>query len=96
MDSIKYTLDRLDYNENKINEALKEIKDLRDALVLDKEEIPVNISMLLKDEKYRMITAISLSKTNIEASIMLGISERSFYRKIKEYNIDTNITCEDI
>lgn len=90
MDIVDKTLERLDYNENKINEALKDIKSMRQALVFDTSKY--DLKKLLSDESYRYRIAITLSKTNKEACSLLNTTERTFYRKLKEYRL-TNLLC---
>lgn len=48
----------------------------------------VSLSRLLRgDEKYRLELALACSKTNQQAIETLGISERTFFRWLKKYNL---------
>jgi transcriptional regulator of acetoin/glycerol metabolism len=46
-----------------------------------------HVFKLLTSEKYRLETAIDMTGTLSEAATLLGLSERSIYRKIKQYEI---------
>lgn len=84
---INYALERLDFNEAKINKSLQEIKDLKLNLEIQAKFHEINILELLQSEKYRYKIAIHLAKNNIEAAKILGTTERTFYRKIKELEL---------
>lgn len=49
-----------------------------------------NISSLLISEKYRIETAIKITKKPTEAYELLNISRRTFYRKVREYGLQTH------
>lgn len=90
MDSIKYTLDRLDFNEKKLKEVTQELEGLRTTMLINHNVGSVdnvNIKQLLGDEKYRCEIAVLLTKNFVAASKLLNVSERTFYRKLKEYKI---------
>lgn len=85
---IDYTLKRLDFNETKIRESLQDIADLKLNLEIQNKFPEIGILELLSSEKYRFKVAIDLAKNNIEAAKMLGTTERTFYRKIKEFKLN--------
>ena len=82
----QYILDKLDFNEDKIRECLREIREIRSEIMVSNTYIP-EIERLLSDEKYRILLAISKSKNKKEAYRLLNMNERTFYRKIRKYKI---------
>ena len=50
------------------------------------------IAKILKDEKFRMTFVLSqeFTKTRKSAYEQLGLSKRTFYRKVDNYGIDLN------
>jgi len=87
-DIIDYTLKRLDFNETKIRDSLRDIEDLKLNLEMQNKFPEIGILELLSSERYRFEVAIDLAKNNIEAAEMLGTTERTFYRKIKEFKLN--------
>ena len=77
-----YLLERLDFNEDRIRDCLQEIKDIRSSI----REVP-DILKLLSSERYRIKTALNMTKNKKKAYAMLNMNERTFYRKLKEYNL---------
>ncbi|MCK4920264.1 MAG: sigma-54-dependent Fis family transcriptional regulator [Bacteroidales bacterium] len=83
------------YEENEVSEKPEPIKDFqfsrpRDEEISDTEEI-VEESLSLSDKEIELIKK-ALNKYNGKrkhAAKELGISERTLYRKIKEYNIES-------
>jgi len=85
----EYVLERLDFNENKLRECLKEIREIRSGIFsvkIDTSNIP-DIKRLLGSEKYRIITALCLTDNRKAAYKLLNMNERTFYRKLKNYKI---------
>jgi len=87
-DIIDYTLKRLDFNETKIRDSLRDIEYLKLNLEMQNKFPEIGILELLSSERYRFEVAIDLAKNNIEAAEMLGTTERTFYRKIKEFKLN--------
>lgn len=81
----KKILERIDYNESKIKVILEDLKALKAQTYLDGE---VDVKKILSDEKYRMCIALKISNNNIEASELLNMSERTFYRKLRKYKLN--------
>ena len=85
----EYILQRLDFNENKVRECLKDIKDIRKEvgeIVIRPSRIP-EIMKLLSDERYRMVIALGFTNNRRETRKLLGMTERTFYRKLKKYEL---------
>jgi hypothetical protein len=87
MDIVEHAINRIEFNEHKINESLKELKELKDNLIVKYKHPEIDIKRLLQDEKYRYIIALKLSKNNVETAKLLGTTERTFYRKMNEFNL---------
>jgi len=93
----KVILDRLDFNESRIREGLKDIKEIRKVvgnlkkykriteIVKSDDDLLLKI---LKSEKARIKLALELVKFKKDAAKLLGFSERTMYRKLKEYNLE--------
>jgi len=86
----KTLLDRIDWNENRVYNSLKELKELKEIITvqiaLDNEIEPDVIKMF--DEKFRILYALKLTKDKRRpAAKMLKMSERNLYRLMKEYKI---------
>ncbi len=47
----------------------------------------IEVTELIRSEKYRMETALKYSTTNKQAFELLGMPGTTFYRKIKGYNL---------
>jgi len=85
-----YLLERIDFNEDKIRECLKDFEKLRTEVkdtAFSIEDFP-DVMKLLSDEKYRMETAIKLTSNKKAAFELLRMNERTFYRKLIVYNIN--------
>ncbi len=50
-------------------------------------DIPTLIFDLLHNDKERVRFALNMTETIIEAAELMGVSERTFHRKIKDYNL---------
>jgi DNA-binding NtrC family response regulator len=46
-----------------------------------------NIIQLLGSEKYRIETALKIVKTNKQATEILNMNERTYFRKLKKYKL---------
>lgn len=80
MENTKQILDRIDFNEKRVREVLRYLNSIR-------EQLRPNANVNMFNEKFRIETALGLSKTKEDAAIMCEMSLRTFYRKLKEYGI---------
>ncbi len=86
----KIILDRIDWNEKRINEAKKNLSELRDIVStfsLSHDVGEMADMMRMFDEKFRIEYALKITKNNRRAADLLKMTERSLYRKIKKYNL---------
>lgn len=94
---LKEIYERIDFNESRIREVIKDLHGLRliiDNLKPDIEKIDLPyddiIRNLLISEDFRVKYAIMISKYFRDAAKLLGMSERNFYRKLKNLGINSN------
>jgi len=100
MEVKEYCLQRLDFNEEVIHEATKKLQEVKKELEKLRFEVQFDVktmnlsksleeheSKLLSSEKYRIEYAMSITRTLKEAASLLSASERTLYRKRKEYNL---------
>lgn len=84
MEAVEFALEKLEYQKKKIDVILNDIEDIKNKLLCQTNE---GFMRLLRDEKYRIEVALSISKSKKEACVKLGMGERTFYRKLAEYNL---------
>lgn len=82
--------DRIDWNENRVHEILKELKELKSKIqvqiALDNEVEPDIVKMF--DEKFRIQYALKLTNNKRrEAANLLKMSERNLYRLMNEHKL---------
>lgn len=73
--------------ESMVVDLKEDILKLEEPEVVEIEVAPKKEQILILDEKTRILTALKWSSTNKGAAQLLDISERTLYRKRKEYNI---------
>jgi DNA-binding NtrC family response regulator len=93
----KLILERIDFNEKRIRDAQKELSILRELIsgLIDKEgklneylSKTITNEDILQSEESRIRTALAkFNGKRLETAVYLGLSERTLYRKIKQYNI---------
>jgi len=82
--SYKKVLDRLDYNEKRIREVLKDIHELKFKILVCEGN---SIMEVLSSEKSRIELALTVTNLKKEAAELLGMSYRTLHRKLIEYKI---------
>ena len=80
-------IDLLKKKADHVERLLKEIRSEIDRLELKKKNVKYDTMRLISDEKYRIEVALMETKTILEASKLLGIAERTVYRKMNAYGI---------
>ncbi len=86
---IKETLlKRLDFNEERIRKSLTDIAHIRQIIMSDEKETKFDIIRLLGDEKYRIVKALEICKKREDTANLLGMTERTLYRKLKHYKLN--------
>lgn len=73
-----YCLDKISFS--------RAVEILNEKVKLKRTEF--DIDLLISSEKYRMFAAVKTCNTQLEVIHKLGMSERTFYRRVKEYNLD--------
>jgi DNA-binding transcriptional ArsR family regulator len=71
-------------NEFRVIQVLKDLERMKRNIRFGNER---DILRLLSDELYRVEIAVEMSSSNEEASIMLGMSDRTFYRKLQQVKL---------
>ena len=78
----EYVLERLAFNEERVSDCLKEIRETR-AFLNDS----LDVLKLLGSERLRIVTALYMTRNKKEAYKLLKMNERTFYRKLKEHGL---------
>lgn len=79
--------ERLKFYESKLHNMQLELRSLR--IGLSEPEVCSIDEQVLKmfDEKYRIGMALKLTNHKYEAAKILGFNQRTFYRKLKMYDL---------
>ena len=98
---LDYVLKRLDFNEERVREAKKRIKELEFYISTIDKELNMHKGMLgevaadEKSERYKLLTSekhrydvgVRVTNTNAELAKLFGVNERTVYRKLDEYGL---------
>lgn len=79
--------ERLSSIETQMRKKLDEIDELKRKADLIRKSPPYDFNRLLKDEAYRIKLALLMADNRRDAAEKLGCSERTLYRKVKEYSL---------
>ena len=81
------TFTRVKIIQDKLDTKKKEVDRLERLLEQTKNDKTIDLDKLLGDEAYRIKIALFMSDSKIKAAQILGMNERTFYRRLKQHKL---------
>lgn len=81
------TFTRVKIIQDKLDTKKKEVDRLERLLEQTKNDKTFDLDKLLGDEAYRIKIALFMSDSKIKAAQILGMNERTFYRRLKQHKL---------